>query len=125
MIQTRKQKNGRRGTFCGCFVHGNYLNELSSGIRLGLKVTDVAVSNDGPVPAMASNASTIVLGRSNPGLDANGNLKQRIPISAVPGRFFGQGTLFSCDGEHLHLVDTKAAAGFLLTYCLFRISAAP
>ena len=84
MIQSREQRNNCRETPYGCFVHGNYLKELSSGMRLGLKITDIAVFTNGPVPVMASDAFTSIFGPSNPGLDANGNLKQRIPTPAVP-----------------------------------------
>ena len=105
------QKSGRRRTSCSCFDHDNCPNANSNGKNAGSRITDIATSTMGAVPPISPNPSNIILAGPNPGLDNNGNPKQRNPIPTIPGRFFGQGTAFSCDGECLHRVDAEKFRG--------------
>ena len=98
-------KNGRRGAACGCFQHDNCLDADSKGKRNAEKITDIATSTLRAIPTILPQPSQIILAGPNPGQDNNGNPKPRNPLASIPGRFFGQGTAFSCDGECWHQVD--------------------
>ena len=99
-------KGGRRRTSCGCFNHDGCSDANSNGKRQD-KITDIATSTIGAVPAISPNPSQIILAGTNPGLDGNGSPNPRVPLPSIPGRFFGQGTAFSCDGTCILFVPTK------------------
>ena len=86
------KKETRRNTACGCFQHDNCPQGISNGKRSGDQVTDIATSTVGSPAAISPAASNVILAGVNP--NSGGT---RTPLQSIPGRFFGQGTAFTCD----------------------------
>ena len=116
-------KQGRRKTSCGCFDHDGCSNANSDGKRQD-KITDIATSTIGAVPAISPAPSQIILAGKNPGLDNNGNPNPRVPLNSIPGRFFGQGTAFSCDGTYTLFTPAKFLHPVMLIESLLEFPAA-
>jgi hypothetical protein len=88
-------KDKRRGVACGCFEHDTCNTATANGKSSGSKVTDIATASPrtNTFTSISPGATNIILAGVNPGTSP------RVPLNGIPGRFFGQGTAFSCDGK--------------------------
>lgn len=98
------QKDKRRQHTCGCFNHDNCPNKRSSGKKSGTLIPAIAL---GPAVSIEPAANNIILAGVNPTFNqTSGTNNPRQSLNAVPGRFYGQGIVYSCDGEipfsHIH-----------------------
>lgn len=98
-----RAKNRRRTHTCDDFAHDTCPQQISNGKQLGISVPQVAFNAFGAAPPISGTSQAIILAGLNPSTLNNPNA-QRIPLNAIPPRFYGQGILYSCDGASLSVI---------------------
>lgn len=95
----------RRQGSCGCFQHDNCPSTTSGGKSPGVGIPQLAL---GPAPPYNPGSLTIIQAGVNPSPSTpRGQVpvvfNPRTPINPIPGRFYGQGIVYSCDGTSIVL----------------------
>jgi len=108
-LDTAKEK--RRQRSCGCFKHDNCPSAISGGKQPGVSIPNIAL---GPAPPISPASQGIILAGFNPSPSTpRGTVpvqfNPRAALSSIPGRFYGQGIVYSCDGKSMTLMSTRLA----------------
>lgn len=103
-LDTAKEK--RRQRSCGCFQHDNCPSTTSDGKQPGVAIPDIAL---GPAPPIDPASQAIILAGVNPSPSTQRGVipvqfNPRVALNSIPGRFYGQGIVYSCDGMFIVLV---------------------